>query len=180
MRTERHQRSGIQQGGLSPLLAGGVVAAVLGLSAWLGKRNAPEPAHPSVNRWYHTLRKPGFTPPDAVFGGAWPILEAGMAIGGYRLLRLPATSRRNGAVALWLLNSPMIGGWTELFFTHRRLGASAAASGAMVVSGAAYMAVAAKPDRVAAATAVPLVAWLGFATLLAEEVWRRNATSADA
>ena len=161
-------------GGLTPLVAGGVVAAVLGLSALVGRRNAPEPAHPGVNRWYHALRKPGFTPPDAVFGAAWPILETGMAVGGYRLLRQPSGSARNGAVALWLINSAMIGGWTELFFRQRRLGPSAAASGAMVVGGAAYVTVAAKIDRTAAATALPLVAWLGFATLLAEEVWRRN------
>ena len=159
---------------MSPLLAVGVVGAVLGVSAWVGRRNAPEPSHPSVDRWYHQLRQPPFTPPDAVFGGAWPILEAGMAVGGYRLLRQPATPARNGAVALWLANGAMIGGWTELFFRHRQLGPSAVVSGAMVVSTAAYVAVARKSDTVAAATAVPLLAWLGFATLLAEEVWRRN------
>jgi benzodiazapine receptor len=52
-------------------------------------------------------------------------------------------------------------------------------SGAMIVSGAAYVAAAAKADRPAAATAVPFVAWLGFATLLAEQIWERNPGEGD-
>jgi benzodiazapine receptor len=161
-------------GGMSPLLAAGVVGAVLGVSAWVGRRNAPEPSHPHINRWYHRLRQPPFTPPDAVFGAAWPILETGMAVGGYRLLRQPAAPARNAAVVLWLGNAAMIGGWTELFFRRHQLGSSALASGAMVAGTGAYVAAARKADPVAAATAVPLLAWLGFATVLAEEVWRRN------
>ncbi|MEX6913277.1 tryptophan-rich sensory protein, partial [Pseudomonas aeruginosa] len=81
---------------------------------------------------------------------------------------------RNLAVGLWLLNTGMVGGWTELFFRRKALGPSAVASGAMIASGAGYVAAAAKVDRTAAATAVPFVAWLGFATLLAERIWERN------
>ena len=44
----------------------------------------------------------------------------------------------------------------------------------MIAVAGGYAAVAAKTDKVAAATALPLIGWLGFATLLAEEVWRRN------
>jgi tryptophan-rich sensory protein len=68
----------------------------------------------------------------------------------------------------------MVGGWTQLFFREKRLGASAVASGAMVASSAAYLATAAKVDRPAAAAAIPFVAWLGFATLLAGRIWRDN------
>ena len=44
----------------------------------------------------------------------------------------------------------------------------------MIGVAGAYGAVAARTDRRAAATALPLIGWLCFATLLAEEVWRRN------
>ncbi|GAA0673108.1 2-polyprenyl-6-methoxyphenol hydroxylase-like FAD-dependent oxidoreductase/tryptophan-rich sensory protein [Sphingomonas insulae] len=160
--------------GLSPLLALGAVGVVLEASALIGRRNAPDPSHPGIRRWYRRLDKPGFTPPDAAFGAVWPVLETGLAVGGYRLLRQPAGARRNAAVGLWLLNTAMVGGWTQLFFRERRLGASAAASGAMIASGSAYVATAAKVDKLAAAVAVPFVAWLGFATLLAERIWRDN------
>ena len=160
--------------GLSPLMALGAVGAVLGASALVGRRNAPDPSHPGIRRWYRRLDKPGYTPPDAAFGAVWPVLETGLAVGGYRLLRQPSGTARNAAVGLWLLNTAIVGGWTQLFFREKRLGASAAASGAMVATGAAYVATAAKVDRPAAAAAVPFVASLGFATLLAGRIWRDN------
>lgn len=160
--------------GFSPLPALGAVGAVLGASALVGRRNAPDPSHPAIRRWYRRLDKPGFTPPDAAFGAVWPVLETGLAFGGYRLLRRQPSPARNVAVGLWLLNTAMVGGWTQLFFRGKRLGASTAASGAMVVTAAAYVAAAAKVDRPAAAVAMPFVAWLGFATLLTERIWRAN------
>jgi len=166
-----------ETGGLSRLAAFGIVAGVLGASALLGRRNAPDPSHPATRRWYKRLNKPSFTPPDAAFGAVWPVLETGLAVGGYRLLRHPADRARNVAVALWLLNTGMIGGWTELFFRKRELGASAAASGAMIVTGTGYVVAASRVDKTAAVAAVPFVAWLGFATLLAKRIWQRNALS---
>lgn len=166
--------------GLSRPLALGIVAAALGFSAALGMRNAPDPRHPGIRRWYKRLDKPGFTPPDAVFGGVWPVVESGLAVGGYRLLRAPAGPARNLATGLWLANVGMIGGWTEMFFRARKLGPSAATSAAMVAGGAGYVAAAARVDRTAALTGVPYVAWLGFATLLAERIWERNRASAAA
>ncbi|TCP29516.1 tryptophan-rich sensory protein [Sphingomonas sp. BK235] len=158
--------------GLSPLLALGTIAVVLGASALVGRRNAPDPSHPGIRRWYRDLDKPGYTPPDAVFGAVWLVLETGLAAGGYRLLRQPSGTARNAAVGLWLVNTAMVGGWTQLFFGEKRLGASAAASAAMVVTGASYVATAAKADRPAAALALPFVAWLGFAAVLADRIRR--------
>jgi tryptophan-rich sensory protein len=168
-----------RRSGMSRPAALATIAAVLGASAVLGRRNAPDPSHPGIRRWYKRLDKPSYTPPDAAFGAVWPILETGLAVGGYRLLRQPAEAPRNLAVGLWLLNTAMVGGWTELFFREKKLGTSAIASAAMIVSGTGYVAAAAKVDRTAAATAVPFVAWLGFATLLAERIWERNRRTED-
>ncbi len=161
-------------GGFTRFAALAAVGVVLGASAMVGRRNAPDPSHPGIRRWYRRLDKPGYTPPDAAFGAVWPVLETGLAIGGYRLMRRPAGNARNAALGLWLANTAMVGGWTQLFFRERRLGASAVASGAMIASGAAYTVAAARVDRPAAALAVPFVGWLGFATLLAERIWRDN------
>jgi len=169
-----------QDNGTPRLAALAFVGAVLGASALVGRRNAPDRSHPGIRRWYARLDKPGYTPPDAAFGAVWPVLETGLAVGGYRLLRRPAGNERNVAVGLWLANSAMVGGWTQLFFRERRLGASAATSAAMVVSGAALVWTAAKVDRPAAVLAAPFVGWLGFATLLAGRIWRDNAASGPA
>ena len=166
--------------GLSPILAIGAVGAIMGASAVLARRNSPDPSHPRIRRWYRRLDKPGFTPPDPVFGAVWPVLESGLAFGGYRLLRQSPDASRNAALGLWAVTTAMVGGWTQIFFGERKLGASAVASGTMLAAGAGYVATAARVDRPAAAAAVPFVAWLGFATLLAEQVWRRNGPAADA
>ena len=160
--------------GATPFVAAATVAGVLGASALLGRRNTPEPGHPSVDRWYHCLRKPAFTPPDPVFGLVWPVLETGMAVGGHRLLREPPSPERSAAVSLWLGTSAMIGGWTELFFRRHALGPSTAVAAAMTGAGLAYVATAARVDRPAALVEVPLTARLGFATVLADGVRRRN------
>ncbi|HEU0066497.1 MAG TPA: TspO/MBR family protein [Sphingomonas sp.] len=151
-----------------------IVAVVLGASALIGRRNAPHPSHPRIRRWYARLDKPAYTPPDAAFGAVWPVLEVGLAIGGYRLLRHRPAPARSTAIGLWLVNTAMIGGWTELFFRRHALGRSTLASGAMIATGAGYVAAAARVDRPAAIAAVPFVAWLGFATLLAARIWAKN------
>ena len=166
--------SSSSKAGANRLVAGAIVLGVLGASALVGRRNAPEPGHPGIARWYRRLDKPGFTPPDPVFGAVWPVLETGMAVGGYRLLRAPASSERNAALALWLGTSAMIGGWTELFFRRHDLTTSSAAAAAMTGAGAAYVAASARVDRPAALAGVPLTGWLIFATVLAEGIRRRN------
>lgn len=147
---------------------------IVALTGLLGRRNAPEPSHPQIDRWYHGLNKPPYTPPDPVFGAVWPVIEVALACGGFRLLRAPASSSRNAAVALWFLNAGMIGGWTELFFRRNRLGPSAAVAAGMFAAGIGYVAVARRVDTVSAAAGLPYVGWMGFATVLAKEVWRRN------
>jgi tryptophan-rich sensory protein len=169
MSTAEHAESG-----LSPLLAGGIVLGVLTLSALVGWQNAPDRSHPDIRSWYQRLDKPGFTPPDAAFGTVWPILEAGMAVGGYRLLRRPSSPRRNASIALWLATNGMIAGWTRLFFRDRALGGSAVASGVMLATATSYLAATHKVDRVAQVVGLPLTAWLSFATVLATRVWQRN------
>lgn len=168
------ERDRAADGGFGPVAAGAILAGVLAFSGWLASRHPPDPFHPRTRRWYRLLDKPAFTPPDPVFGGVWPAIQAGLAYGGYRLLRRESGPARNGAVALLLGSLGMIGGWSELFFGRKALGASTLAAGGMLAGGAAYVATAAKVDRTAAATGIPYVLWLGFATLLAEEIWRRN------
>lgn len=162
------------KGALPPLAALALVGGGMALTAWSGQKFSPTPLHPRIRRWYRMLDKPGFTPPGPVFGAAWGVIETLLACGGYRLLRRPAAPGRNLAVALFVLNNLLIAGWSGLFFGRRALGPSAAAATGMIGVASGYAAAAARTDRVAAATALPLVAWLGFASLLAEEVWRRN------
>ena len=157
---------------MRPVRGGGAIRERGAHSFHLG---AAERAARTASRVFTALGNHGWAArADAVWELDRPVLETGLAVGGYRLLRSPLGASRNAAVGLWLVNSALIGGWTQLFFRERQLGASAAVSGAMVATGAAYVATAARVDRPAAALAVPFVGWLGFATLLAGRIWRDN------
>ncbi len=141
-------------------------------AAALGARNGPQ--RPLTALWYALLQKPDYTPPGSIIAPVWGTLEVLLAATGYRLLRAPRSMTRGAALASWGVTLAGLAGYPWLFFGKKRLGASTLASGTMLAS-ATGMAVAAREiDKPAAAMTVPLLLWLGLATLLSEELWRRN------
>ena len=165
--------NGLSSGWAAGLAVGAVIASLL-----VGKRSSPGPDHPRTQRWYKNLEKPGFTPPRPVYPLAWTAIEASLAYGGYRLLRAEPSPERTKALALWTLNQVGIGGWSEVFFGHRAPGWGTVASAGIGIGAVGYVITANQTDKVAAGLGVPLVAWVMFATLLSEEIWRRNELAA--
>jgi len=152
------------------IIAGAAVAASGLIGAWVG----PRPGRPETRAWYRRLAKPPETPQAPVFGLVWPVLESMHAVSGYRLLRAPRGPRRTAALALWGLNTALIGGWSALFFGAKRLNASAVTAGAMLAAQAALVPQTARLDRKAAVLEAPLLGWLGFAAWLSARIARRN------
>lgn len=146
---------------------GGVAAAAL-----IGSSYGPQ--NPSIGRWYAKLRKPGYTPPGPVFGIVWSCLDVLLCITGYRLLRTQPGAARTVALASWAANVAGLTGFPILFFGRKKLGASASATSALFASASATVATSAQADPVAAIAGTPLLLWTAFATLLSEEIWRRN------
>ena len=151
------------------LAGSAVIAAQL-----TGARSNPSPSHPRTAAWYAALRKPSFTPPGPVFGLAWTGLDALLGYGGYRLLIAPPSSRRSLALSSWALNLLGIAGFSWVLFGRKRLDEALEVTAAMVVTATATSVTAATVDRRAAYACLPLLGWVAFATVLQEEVWRRN------
>jgi tryptophan-rich sensory protein len=160
--------------GLSAPAAAALVAGAVALTAIVSKRYSPTPDHPDIERWYRSLEKPGFTPPDPVIGAGWGVAETLLAAGGYRLMRRPSSHGRNVALALWALNFATIAGWAKLFFGQRDLDRSLADIAVELAAAAGYVAAAARVDGTAAALGVPYAAWAAFGSALNEEIWRRD------
>ena len=160
--------------GLPPLVAAGLALGAVATALAVGGRASPTADHPRTRRWYNRLTKPAFSPPAPVYAVAWTGIQASLAYGGYRLLRSEPAPRRTAALALWAGNQIGIAGWSEVFFGHRSTGWGTVASAALGANAAAFVATAHGVDRTTARLGVPLVAWVGFATLLAEEIWRLN------
>lgn len=139
-----------------------------------GGRFNPGPKNPRTAAWYARLDKPDYTPPGPIFGIAWTMLDGLMWYSGYRLLSARASTAKRIALGAWVASVVGIPSYPYVFFGRRRVDEGLGVTASMLASSAGLVASAAKVDRPAALAAAPLVGWLLFATLLQEEVWRRN------
>ena len=160
--------------GLSPLAAALTVGCVFLGFGLASRRYSPDPSHPDIRRWYGRLDKPGYKPPDAVFGAAWPVLNAMQAAGAYRLLRAPAGAERDAAIALWLLSQALVTAYGKIAFGEKSLTGGVVAATALVAASGAFVERAARVDPVAAALGVPITAWSAFGDALTEDLRERN------
>jgi benzodiazapine receptor len=132
------------------------------------------PQHPRTGAWYASLRKPAYTPPGPAIGAVWGVLEILLCVTGYRLLTSRPSLGRTAALTCWSANLAGLAGFPAMFFGRKKLGASTTVASALFASASATVATSAHIDRVAAVASTPLVLWTAFATLLSEELWRRN------
>ncbi len=126
--------------------------------------------------WYASLAKPAWTPPTWVFGPAWTILYAMMAVAAWRLWRRlgarPRESRR--ALVLFAVQLALNLSWTPVFFGMQRPDLALVVILFLWVAIAATIVAAWKACRTAAALLVPYLAWVTFATALNAAIWRLN------
>ena len=152
-----------------------MVAGVAAMGALLsGARFNPSPTHPGTAVWYAGLEKPDFTPPGPVFGIAWTALDGLLAYTGYRLLTRHPSGARRWALGAWVVTLFGIPAFSWRFFGARQADEALGVSASMLAAAAGLTAASSQVDRKAMAASVPLIAWLVFATVLQEEVWRRN------
>ncbi len=140
-------------------------------------------SRPAESDWYAKLRKPWFQPPRQVFPIVWPLLYADIAaVSASTIDRLEdqkQPDRARAYTAALAINLVLNGSWTWLFFTRRKLGASAVAAAALTASSAdlTRRAVEAQSNKGAPLALYPL--WCAFATLLSTRIWLLNRRPLD-
>ena len=159
---------------MSPMTAALAVGGVLVLTGLISRRYSPDPTHPGIRRWYDRLDKPGYKPPDPVFGAAWPVLNTLLSVGAYRLLREPQSRERDTAIVLWALSLALVTTYVKVAFGERRLTGGVVTATALVAACAAYVERAARVDPLAAALGVPITLWSAFGDALTEDLRERN------
>ncbi len=115
--------------------------------------------------WYATLRKPGFGPPDWVFGPAWTVLYVLMGLALYRVLRARAPGWRPAAAAFGV-QIALNAAWSWAFFAARSPLFGLLVMAALLGAVAATLALFARLDRWAGLALLPYFAWLGYAAAL--------------
>ncbi len=147
----------------------GFILLVAGVSALGGAITAT-----SVTTWYVGLDKPAWTPPGWLFGPAWTLLYAMMAVVAWRLwqhrLNTPASRL---TLRLWFLQLTLNCAWSFLFFGLRSPLAGLLDILALLVVLIWIQLRLARERRVLAALWAPYILWVAFATALNASIWMR-------
>ena len=156
------------QGKTGLLAFGGTVAG----AALIGSIFTP--ARGKTRRWYASLEKAPFNPPDAIFGPVWTLLYAMIAVSGFRVSRAEPQEARSASMRLWGAQMILNGSWSPLFFGLKRPGLALLDQAVLLPTILAYIRTAGRVDKVAARLMWPYAAWVMFATVLNAEIVRRN------
>jgi translocator protein len=129
---------------------------------------------PNLAPWYAGLAKPGFNPPNWVFGPVWTTLYALMAFAAWRIMRLPPSPARRTALILFFGQLALNAAWSWMFFAaHSPLLGLLNIVPQFVLIAATIVAF--RPlEGVAALCLAPLAAWVGYATALNAAIWWLN------
>lgn len=151
---------------------------LLGLAGWLVVTFVAAAlgaaASASAPTFYRELVRPEWAPPAWLFGPAWTILYALMAIAAWLVWREHGFRGARRALALFLVQLAANALWTWLFFVWRQ-GAWAFAEILLLwLLIAATLIFFARLNRLAALLLVPYLAWVTFACALSYSVWRLN------
>jgi tryptophan-rich sensory protein len=130
---------------------------------------------PQIPTWYAGLTKPGFTPPNWLFGPVWTALYAMMAYAAWRILSLPpGTPGRRGALAAFFAQLALNAAWSWAFFGAQSPAAGLVVIVALVAAIGLTIRLFWPLDRTAAWLLVPYAAWVAYATALNAEILRLN------
>jgi tryptophan-rich sensory protein len=129
---------------------------------------------PAIGGWYAGLAKPGFNPPNGVFGPVWTLLYAFMAVAAWRVWRARGLHGAPLAMGLFFLQLALNLAWSLIFFGAHRIGWALADIAALWLAVAATMVLFWRHDRVSGLLFAPYLAWVSFAAALNVAIWRLN------
>ena len=122
-------------------------------------------------KWYLTLDRPSWTPPNWVFPVAWTVLYLAMSVAAARIAPLEGSGL---PMALWALQIALNTLWTPVFFGLRRFGQAIIVVVGLWLAVAATMLMFWQLDPVAGWLFVPYLIWCTIASALNIAMWRRN------
>ena len=129
-----------------------------------------------IGPWYQVLQKPSWQPPDWLFGPAWTLIYALIAMSGVVAWNA-AGNRRQGLniVGLFALNALLNVGWSELFFGLHRPDWALFEVVPFWLSIVLVIVAVSSVSQMAGWLLAPYLAWVTFAGVLNLAVVRLNA-----
>ncbi|GGZ35577.1 sensory protein TspO [Echinicola pacifica] len=129
----------------------------------------------NIETWYSTLEKPGFNPPNNLFGPVWTILYGLMGLSLYLIWVSPAGKERRDALKVFFIQLVFNFCWSFIFFYFHLIGLAAIEIlilwGMIIYMIRSFAAI----NKWAAYLQVPYLAWVSFASILNISIWWLNA-----
>ena len=122
-------------------------------------------------KWYDTLEKPGWTPPNWLFPIAWTVLYVASAVAAARIAAVTGNAH---AMAFWALQIALNTLWSPIFFGLKRVDIALIALGALWAGVFGTLVTFMPLDAVAGWLIVPYLVWVSYAGALNYWIWRRN------
>jgi len=158
-----------------------VLAGLIGVpfvSRAVNKPKGVDPKDKGLNGWYTRINLPPWTPPNRLFGPVWTLLYASMGYSLHLVLGHPKVTptRRISLLIIWgaHLSSNLI--WAPVFFGMKRLRMGLFINYWLTTSLILWMVTVSHFQPSAGLLLIPYLCWLIFATILNQEVSRRNPT----
>ncbi len=124
--------------------------------------------------WYDSLTKPGWTPPNRIFGPVWTTLYTLMAVAAWLVWRVREKPGARVALSLYAVQLTLNLFWSGIFFGLRSIGWGFVEVAFLWASIAATIVAFARVRPTAAVLLVPYLAWVSYASALNFALWRLN------
>lgn len=129
-----------------------------------------------IGPWYASLRKPSWQPPEWLFGPAWTVIFALVAMSGVAVWRRTQSARERRIILLLFLANALLNVlWSVLFFRLQRPDWAFAEVIALWLSIVVLIVALRRRSSAAAWLLVPYLLWVAFAAYLNWTVVQLNA-----
>ena len=128
----------------------------------------------SIPTWYAALKKPGWVPPNWIFGPVWSALYAMMAVAMWLVWRQGGLATAALPAMIFGVQLALNVAWSAIFFRLHKPGAAFAEIIALWLAILATLILFWRSDVMAGLLMAPYLAWVSFAAVLNYTVWRLN------
>lgn len=130
-------------------------------------------------KWYDSLQKPAWRPPNWLFGPAWLVLFAMIAVSGWLVWTTASPDERLLPMTVYGVQLLLNAIWSGIFFGMRRMKLALLEMSFLWMSIAVNIAVFWPVHKGAALMLVPYLAWVAFAFMLNRAIVQLNPAEAE-
>ncbi|MBC7721156.1 MAG: tryptophan-rich sensory protein [Pedobacter sp.] len=127
-----------------------------------------------IAKWYVTLNKPSFNPPNYLFGPVWTVLYILIGISLYLIWKQPPNPQRKKAIIVFLIQFAINISWSFIFFNQHQILLALVDIVAMWLFIIFTIIIFSKISKAAAWLLVPYLFWVSFAVILNSAIWILN------